>query len=498
VGADEAGRRQRAHNVASGHEPADDAPLDVRAGHHTAGDPADHDGGNLVDADDDAPHDDEHRACDHDPADEHLDPHHDRRADDADDHRDPDDVDRHRGHDDRAGDDDHDRDRDHNHGTVSLGRRRLLAPCALVLALATACGSHHSGSGSGFVVGAVEDAAQFGNAHQQMQLAADSGLRAIDLSAIWQRGEDTVPAAQLAGLRRAVSAARAAGIRPILSVYQLSGNTPISDTDRASFASFASSLARALPAVRDVIVGNEPNLDLFWRPQFGPAGEDVAATAFEAVLAQTYDALKSVDADLDVIGVGVAPRGSDHPSATRETHSPTQFLLDLGRAYRASGRTKPIMDALSLHPYGETPKIPPTFTHPRSTSIGIADYGKLVDLLGRAFGGTAQPGRKLPIVYGEYGAETTIPPMEMHLYTGHEVVPTVDEATQASYYVEAIRLAACQPTVRMLLFFHVVDESKLAGLQTGVRYADGSPKASLKPVREAALAADQHGCSKAS
>ena len=373
-----------------------------------------------------------------------------------------------------------------------MSRARTPALAAVVLVLATACGSHHDRSG--FTVGAVEDAAQFGNARQQMQLAADSGLRAIDLSAIWHRGEAAAPPAQLAGLRRAVGAAQAAGIRPILSVYQLSGDTPISAADRADFASFAASLARALPAVRDVIVGNEPNLDLFWRPQFGPSGEDVAASSFEALLAQTYDALKDVDSKLDVIGVGLAPRGSDRPSATRETHSPTRFLLDLGRAYRASGRTKPIMDALSLHPYGESPKIPPTLAHPHVTSLGIADYGKLVGLLATAFGGTAQAGRNLPIVYGEYGVETTIPPAKAQLYTGHEVVPTVDEATQASYDVEAIRLAACQSTVRMLLFFHVVDESKLPGLQTGVRYADGSPKSSLPAVRAAALAADAHGC----
>ncbi|HZO34807.1 MAG TPA: hypothetical protein VFB17_07000 [Gaiellaceae bacterium] len=358
--------------------------------------------------------------------------------------------------------------------------------------LATACGTHHAESA--FTVGAVEDAAQFGNARQQMQLAGDSGLRAIDLSAVWQRGERIVPAAQLAGLRRAVDAAQAAGIRPILSVYQLSGNTPVAPTDRSDFASFAASLARALPAVRDMIVGNEPNLDLFWRPQFGPAGEDVAAASFEAVLAQTYDALKAVDSTLDVIGVGLAPRGSDHPSAIRETHSPTRFLLDLGRAYRASGRTRPIMDGLSLHPYGESPKVPPTLAHPHVTSLGIADYKKLVGLLATAFDGTAQRGSDLPIVYGEYGVETTIPPAKAHLYTGSEIVPTVDEATQASYYDEAIRLAACQPTVRMLLFFHVVDESRLAGLQTGVRYADGSPKSSLPRVRAAALTADAHGC----
>jgi hypothetical protein len=48
----------------------------------------------------------------------------------------------------------------------------------------------------------------------------------------------------------------------------------------------------------------------------------------------------------------------------------------------------------------------------------------------------------------------------------------------------------------MLLLFHVVDEPKLEGLQSGLRYADGSPKSSLEPVRAAALAADEHGCQK--
>lgn len=359
-----------------------------------------------------------------------------------------------------------------------------------ILAL-TACASHR---GAQFTVGAVEDAAQFGDARQQMKLAADSGLRAIDLSAVWQRSEASVSASQLAELRKAVAAAQANGIRPILSVYQLSGNTPLTESDRTDFATFAASLARALPAVRDVIVGNEPNLNLFWLPQFGTGGSDVAAGSFEALLAQTYDALKAVDSHLDVVGVGLAPRGSDDPSAVRQTHSPTAFLLDLGRAYRASHRTKPIMDSLSVHPYGESPRIPPTLAHPNVTSIGIADYRKLVGVLDRAFGGTAQAGRDLPIVYGEYGVETTIPKAKTTLYNGHEVIPGVDEATQASYYVQAIRMAACQPTVRMLLFFHVVDEPRLEGLQSGLRYADGSPKSSLDTVRAASLDAAAHGC----
>src|SRR5262249_52499522 len=157
----------------------------------------------------------------------------------------------------------------------------------------------------------VEDAAQFGNAQREMELAARSGLQAIALSAVWHRGEQTVDEAQLAGLRRAVAAAKDKDIRPIVSVYQLSRDTPSTAADRSDFASFAASLATALPDVHDFVVGNEPNIDLFWRPQFGPAGEDAAAPAFEALLAQTYDALKAVDSHIDVIGVGLAPRGSD-------------------------------------------------------------------------------------------------------------------------------------------------------------------------------------------
>ena len=49
----------------------------------------------------------------------------------------------------------------------------------------------------------------------------------------------------------------------------------------------------------------------------------------------------------------------------------------------------------------------------------------------------------------------------------------MSEARQADDYVEAIRLAACQPLVRMLVFFHVTDESALTGLQTGLYYPNG-------------------------
>ena len=333
------------------------------------------------------------------------------------------------------------------------------------------------------LVGAVEDAAQFApDANAQMKLANDSGFRAVVLSAVWKDGASA--AADGPRLRRAVDAAAKNHVRPVLAVYQFSSATPADPARRAAFAAYAAALAKALPEARDVIVGNEPNINLFWQPQFGPDGGDQAAVDYEQLLAVTYDALKAEDSKLDVIGGGLAPHGGDRPSS-RPTHSPTQFIRDLGAAYRATGRTAPIMDALSIHVYGESPRVPPTLRHPRSTTIGIADYPKLVALLGAAFDGTAQAGSKLPIVYGEYGVETQIPAAKASLYTGHEVIAPVDEQTQASYYVTAIHAAERQPNVRMLFLFHVVDETALAGLQSGTRYADGSPKSSEAAVQAA-------------
>jgi hypothetical protein len=151
------------------------------------------------------------------------------------------------------------------------------------------------------------------------------------------------------------------------------------------------------------------------------------------------------------------------------------------------------MDMFSLHPYPENSSIPPDLEHPRGTSIGLADYDKLLALLGEAFDGTGQPGSSLPLVYGEYGLQTTIPPSKSGVYSGAEPATTrpIDEAAQGTAYAAAIRMAACRPTVRMLLFFHVSDEPQLERLQTGVYYADDTPKASLERVVGVARAAER-------
>jgi hypothetical protein len=352
----------------------------------------------------------------------------------------------------------------------------LIALATLAL---TGCG--HQAKPHPIVVGAVEDAAKSGGANAKMSLARNAGFKAIALSAVWTPPLTEPAPDELARLRSAVTAAVAVGIRPIVAVYFFSKDTPLTDAARSQFADFAASIVRELPEVRHLAVGNEPNLNLFWLPQFGPDGADAAAPAYLELLAESYDKIKAVAPATRVIGGSLAPRGSDKPNGKRQTQSPTRFIEDLGAAYRASGRTLPVMDFFSIHPYPESSAIPPDFEHPNSTSIGIADYDKLVELLADAFGTSP------PIVYGEYGVDTTIP-AEQSAYTGAEPVSThaVSEETQGADYVEAMRLATCQPLVRMLLFFHVSDEPDLARLQTGVYYADDTPKPDLSDVANAA------------
>ena len=341
------------------------------------------------------------------------------------------------------------------------------------------------------MLGAAEDAVKQPDlvaTKAQLSLLRLAGLEAVRVTAIWSPGQTVPDEDELVELRNVVDAAELAGVRVLVSVYHFgSRTTPLTEEARADFAAFAASIVETFPTVRDVIVGNEPNLNRFWLPQFAEDGSNAAAPAYLELLAETYDAVKKVSPAVRVVGGSLAPRGVDRPGSGRDTHSPTKFIRDLGAAYRASGRLLPVMDAFAIHPYGDTSRQPPTVRHPTSTTIGVADYGKLVRLLGEAFDGTGQPGSELPIVYDEYGVETSVPFEKATLYSGSEpaTIRPVDEATQAAYYRQAIALTFCQPTVDTLLLFHVVDEPALAAGQSGLHYADGSPKASLRPVAAA-------------
>ena len=342
------------------------------------------------------------------------------------------------------------------------------------------------------LVGAAEDLVKQPTeaaAKVELDKAKLAGLDSVRVTETWKTGERTLPAAAVPPLTNAIDAAEFSGVRIILSIYPFGSSvTPLTPDAQSDFAAFAADIAKRFPVVHDFIVGNEPNLNRFWLPQFGPNGEDVAAPAYEQLLATTYDALKAVRPHSTIYGGALAPRGVDKPGTGRDTHSPTAFIADLGAAYRASGRAVPIMDAFAFHPYPESSSTGPNFPHPNSTAIGVADYTKLVGLLGAAFDGTAQHGSTLPILYDEFGIETQIPAGKAALYTGTEPATTkpVDETTQAQMYLQAMQMSFCQPTVLGLFLFHFQDEAARSAWQSGVYYVDGTPKSSLTAVAAAA------------
>ena len=373
---------------------------------------------------------------------------------------------------------------------------RVMLVAALVAAVvaggAWALFLRSSDDGNRLVVGALEDAVKLPDpslAEQRVAQADDAGFDALNVTTAWTPGQTKPEQAELRVLRNVADAADKHGLQLLVTAYATRPrDAPMSDEQQARYAEFMADLARELPSVDAFAVWNEPNLNSFWLYQYGDTGDDIAAPAYEALLARTYDALKAVSSKIDVYGGNLGPRGFDNPRSPRPTHSPTTFIRDLGQAYRESGRTKPIMDVFALHPYQTRSTIPPGQPH-TGTSLGFGDYDKLVPLLGEAFDGTAQPGSKLPIAYTEFGVQSIIPPSAQGPYTnlqsplGKDAVP---EQTQAEYYEQALKLATCQPTVIAVYFFHLFDEADLNRWQSGPYYADTKPKSSLEPIKKAA------------
>jgi hypothetical protein len=347
--------------------------------------------------------------------------------------------------------------------------------------------------GHRLTVGALEDGVKWLEpeiADQRVELGERAGFNAINVTTAWEAGMTAPTEGELTFLGNVAKAAERRNMHLMITAYALRPSfAPVAEQDQQAYAQFMAALARSLPSVRDFAVWNEPNLNGFWLDQYDEAGQNIAAPAYTALLARTYDALKEVNSKIRVYGGNLAPRGHDNPGSPRETQSPMGFIRAMGQAYRASGRTLPIMDVFAIHPYLERSSIPPSREHPIGTTIGFADYEKLVGVLGEAFDGTSQPGTDLAVAYTEFGVQSQIPVEAQAPYTnlqsplGQDAVP---EETQAEYYRQALELAACQETVVAVYFFHLFDEADLNRWQSGLYYADTRPKSSLEAIREAA------------
>jgi hypothetical protein len=359
---------------------------------------------------------------------------------------------------------------------------------AAFFALACAClvlaGPAHAAIGVGVVddthLGHADGGAAF------LGSMNDIGLRELRIPVTWDSRRPATIANETQ-IHALLPVATLRGLRVAFSFQARNAQALTSSPEaQAEFIAFMQKVARSYPTVRDIIVGNEPNQPRFWQPQFDAQGKNVSAKAYEALLAASYDALKEVDPGLNVIGLGLSSRGNDNPSAAGNVStSPVKFIQELGAAYQASGRTRPLMDQLAYHPYPrrDTDSLTDGILWPNA---GATNLDRIKQAFWDAFHGTGQSTFEngLRVRLDEVGWQVAVPRAALHAYFGVETVKPTTEATQASIYASLVRHAACDPHVDALMFFGLRDEPNLARWQAGLIRADGTPRPSYGSLKD--------------
>ena len=169
-----------------------------------------------------------------------------------------------------------------------------------------------------------------------------AGLDSVRVSATWAPGQTAPSAEDLPRLTNALSGAALVGLKAYVSVSQFgSATTPLTEENQDAFAEYTAAIATAFPALAGIIVGNEPNINRFWLPQFNPDGTDAAAPAYEKLLAKTYDAVKAAQPRIQVIGAALSPHGGDNPGGARPTiRRRSSSAISEPHIARASGRRR--------------------------------------------------------------------------------------------------------------------------------------------------------------
>src|SRR5207237_840662 len=122
--------------------------------------------------------------------------------------------------------------------------------------------------------------------------------------------------------------------------------------------------------------------------------------------------------------------------STASAHAPDAFLRAVGASFRASGRTRPLVDAFGHNPYPADALEPPAAVHAPGF-VGEGDYARPVHVIRAAFGGTPN------IWYLEDGFQSAVPAGLRSHYNGRENVSTISPVQHARQLAAAIRLASC-------------------------------------------------------
>ena len=303
------------------------------------------------------------------------------------------------------------------------------------------------------------------------------------------------PAGAWSRLDRAVRMARERGLEVAIDIafwaprWAVARAGPEVDQQRdsidvAAYADFAEAVARRYPYAVAFTVWNEPNLGVFWLPQFQrTAGgwEPAAPHRYRAMVQATVPRIRAAAPRALVLIGATSSLGADVGTDADDRMSPLTFVREMAcvdeqlepldrpecRAFRSLPG-----DGWSHHPYSS--ELRPWEHDPEPGTARMGDLGRLSGLLGRLHA-AGRTRKRLPLYLTEYGYQTNPPD------------PTWDTtlAEQARWLSEAERIARAEPTVRSVSQFLVRDLPERPGAdartrwrdyQSGLRFESGEPK----------------------
>ena len=316
------------------------------------------------------------------------------------------------------------------------------------------------------------------------------------------------PPGAWAKLDRAVREARAAGLEVAIDVafwaprWATARPSPEPDRQRdgvdpAAYADFAEAVARRYgDGAVAYTIWNEPNYQVFLRPQWRRVGPDRPASPgaengddWEVASADAYRAMlfaavprirRHAPRALVLIG-GTAALGTSVPSARTDQVPPLRFLRELAcvdsvlrpvSAGACAGFRPLPGDGWAHHPY--SPRRPPWVGDPEPDTAVLADQGRLADLLDRLHA-AGRMEQRLGVWVTEFGYETSPP----------DPTQPVSPAEQARWAPEAEAIALADPRVRSFAQFLFRDLPERPGstarerwidFQSGLELPDGSDK----------------------
>jgi hypothetical protein len=297
-----------------------------------------------------------------------------------------------------------------------------------------------------------------GNRASRIEASSDQGASVMRLLVHWDRTADRRPAVptdpfdpaySFDDLDDAIRTAQEHDVEVLLSLvgtprWANGGTTPNAMPRRlGDFTAFASAIASrysgrfdGYPFVRFWSIWNEPNLQLFLKPQFDGRGRSVAPRNYARLYAAGHKGIKAGNRRALVAIGETSARGTDNPRGARPVHSPGRFLEALAKANRRLE-----FDAWAHHPYPFRPSLKPS-QKTRWPNVTLASLPELERNLTRLF-----KRKSVPIWVTEYGHETR--PQD---------ALGVSYSTQGAFLRNAVSIARSFPFVSMFIWFVYQDD----------------------------------------